>query len=157
MQLLNKKWDMRYLEMARLVSTWSKDPSTKTGAVFVRPNRSVIAIGFNGFAAGVDDSEDRYNDRKIKYEMVIHCEENALIAAQSSVEGSCLYTWPFISCSRCSAKMIQAGVKRHVAPLPSEDALSRWKDAFELSLTQFREAGVEVIQYSMGEINDHRS
>jgi hypothetical protein len=53
--------------------------------------------------------------------------------------------------------MIQAGVKRHVAPLPSEDALSRWKDAFELSLTQFREAGVEVIQYSMEEINDHRS
>lgn len=28
-----RKWDIRFLAMAKLVSTWSKDPSTKAGAV----------------------------------------------------------------------------------------------------------------------------
>jgi deoxycytidylate deaminase len=31
------KWDIRYLELAKHGSSWSKDPSTQTGAVIVRP------------------------------------------------------------------------------------------------------------------------
>lgn len=34
------KWDQRFLELAKVVSTWSKDPSTKTGAVIVRPDKT---------------------------------------------------------------------------------------------------------------------
>lgn len=147
MQKLNEKWDLRYLQMAKFVAEWSKDPSTQTGAVLVRPDRSVISVGYNGFASKVNDTDERYNDRSIKYEMVVHCEENALIAAKQSIEGSCLYTYPFMSCSRCAAKMIQAGVKRHVAPVPTEDQLSRWEDSFRLSMEQFNEAGVEVRLY----------
>jgi len=147
MKLLTEKWDRRFLKMAKLVSTWSKDPSTQTGAVFVRPDRSVISVGYNGFAAGVEDTDERYQDRSIKYEMVIHCEENALISAQGSVAGSCLYTHPFMSCSRCAAKMIQAGVERCVAPEPSKDAMSRWADAFKMATDQFDEAGVELVLY----------
>lgn len=144
-----EKWDKRYLEMAKFVSTWSKDPSTQTGAVLVRPDKTVISLGYNGFAAEVDDSKERYENRDIKYEMVIHCEINALIAAHGSVEGSTLYTYPFQSCSRCAAVMIQAGIKRHVAPKASEDVLSRWKDSIALCNAQMSEAGVEVVLYDM--------
>ena len=30
-----EKWDKRFLEIAHQVATWSKDPSTKVGAIIV--------------------------------------------------------------------------------------------------------------------------
>ena len=42
-------WDIRFLKMAEMVSLWSKDTSTKTGAVIVRPDHSVASLVFNGF------------------------------------------------------------------------------------------------------------
>ena len=51
------KWDNRYLRLAKEVSTWSKDPSTKVGAVAVL-NGSVLAQGYNGFPRYIlDDPE----------------------------------------------------------------------------------------------------
>ena len=38
-----QKWDLRFIELAKLVSTWSKDPSTKVGSVIVRPNKTVAS------------------------------------------------------------------------------------------------------------------
>ena len=82
--ILSNKWDKRFLEMAKVVSTWSKDPSTKVGTVAVR-NRTVIAQGYNGFPRGIKD-DDRYNDREIKYKFIVHSEMNAIYnAAQNGV------------------------------------------------------------------------
>lgn len=64
------KWDGRFLDLAVLVGEWSKDPSTKVGAVLVRPDRTIAAVGFNGFPRGVLDHPERYEDRPTKYEMV---------------------------------------------------------------------------------------
>jgi dCMP deaminase len=142
------KWNFRFLELARIVSTWSKDPSTKTGAVLVRPDKSIISVGYNGFAPAVDDTPERYNNRDIKYEMIIHCEENAMIGAHSSIKGSILYTWPFMSCSRCAARMIKAGVAGIVTKEANDDQLSRWAKQFELATQQFNEAGVSMKIYN---------
>ena len=49
----SNKWETRFLEMARLVSGWSKDPSTKVGAVIVRPDKTIASVGYNGIAIGV--------------------------------------------------------------------------------------------------------
>jgi dCMP deaminase len=145
MELLNKKWDTRFLTMSKLIASWSKDPSTQTGAVLVRPNRSVISVGYNGFAQGVQDLPERYENRELKYQIVVHCEENGILYAdRQSLEGSCLYTWPFMSCSRCAAKVIQTGIKR-VVSLKNDNP--RWKDSFKLSTMLFDEAGVEVKLY----------
>ena len=38
--------------MAKLISTWSKDPSTQVGTIAVR-NRTVIAQGYNGFPRNI--------------------------------------------------------------------------------------------------------
>ena len=43
------KWDARFLDLAVYVADWSKDPSTKVGAVLVRPDRTIAALGFNRF------------------------------------------------------------------------------------------------------------
>lgn len=139
-----EKWDVRFLDLASVVSSWSKDPSTKVGAVIVDDKNRVVSLGFNGFARGVDDHEERYATRDIKYKMVVHAECNALLFASRS-DGHTLYTWPMPCCSRCAVLVIQAGIKRVVSMRPSPDALSRWGEDFELAYTMFREAGVEVV------------
>src|SRR5271156_7103341 len=103
------KWDIYYLNMARYVSTKSKDPSTKTGAVIVRPDNSLCATGFNGFPRGMNDDPALYADRDKKYSRTVHCEMNAQIFARQDLTGCSLYTWPFASCDRCAVQMIQCG------------------------------------------------
>lgn len=140
------KWDIRYLEMARLVSTWSKDPSTQTGAVVVRPDNSVASVGYNGFPRGIEDTPERYEDREVKYSYIVHCEMNAVLSAHTTVRGDTLYTWPFFSCDRCAMHMIQAGITRVVAPSCPPDKQDRWAAILEDSKNRFREAGVEVVE-----------
>lgn len=134
-------WDRRYIELARFVSEWSKDPSTRTGAVIVSPNGFVVGLGYNGLPRGVEDTEERLSNRELKYKMIVHCERNALIAAQGCGLGATLYTWPFMSCAPCAAMMIQAGIKRCVAPL--NDA-PRWAEDFALTRQMFAEANVSL-------------
>jgi dCMP deaminase len=136
-----KKWDDRYLELAKFVAQWSKDPSTKTGAVLVSPTGSVVGLGYNGFPRGVEDTDERLNDRELKYKMVVHCERNAMISAlgNTGLYGSTLYTWPFMSCGPCAGMMIQAGVKRCVAPRNDNP---RWQADFAIAIQMFKEAGV---------------
>jgi len=125
------KWDKRFLEMAKLVSTWSKDPSTQTGAVIVRPDKSVASVGFNGFPRKMPDTDEYYNNREEKYSRIIHCEMNAMnFSHDNSMEGFTLYTWPFLSCDRCYVHMIAAGITRFVAPKTPPALEERWGDAF---------------------------
>jgi deoxycytidylate deaminase len=42
------EWDRRYLHIAQQVSCWSKDPSTKVGAVIADSPGRVVALGYNG-------------------------------------------------------------------------------------------------------------
>jgi dCMP deaminase len=135
------KWDSRFLELARHIASWSKDPSTQTGAVIVDAKKRVVSLGYNGLAQGVDDSLERLNNRDLKYKMFVHCERNAIIFAKQPLDGCALYTWPFLSCAACAAMVIQTGITRVVAPF-SENP--RWIEEFKLSMEQFNEAGVEV-------------
>ncbi len=50
--MINTKWDKRFLKLAREISTWSKDPSSKIGAVIVNDERRILATGYNGFPRG---------------------------------------------------------------------------------------------------------
>jgi dCMP deaminase len=138
------KWDIRYLQLARTVASWSKDPSTKTGAVIVSPENFLVSIGYNGFPRGVEDTSERLNDREQKYKLIVHCERNAIISAKRDLTGSTLYTWPFMSCAPCAGMVIQTGIKRCVAPLNNNP---RWQADFELTAKMFSEAGVVLDLY----------
>jgi len=50
---LSSKWDHRYLELARTVGTWSKDPSTRIGAIAVGIKGQVRGLCYNGETRGV--------------------------------------------------------------------------------------------------------
>jgi dCMP deaminase len=139
-------WDQRYLEMAKLVASWSKDPSTQTGAVIVRPDRTVVSVGYNGFPASIAD-DYRLTVREEKYELIVHCEMNAVLNTREDLKGCTLYTHPFLSCTRCAVHMLTAGITRFVAPEIPEDLKERWGPILEKTKDVFEEAGVEVVTY----------
>jgi len=95
-----KKWDLRFIELAQHISMWSKDPSTKLGAVITN-GKKVVSIGFNGFPQGMSDAPELYKNRDEKYSRVVHGEINALIFAEKSVAHHTLYTFPLAPCDRC--------------------------------------------------------
>lgn len=139
------KWHARFLALAAHVAELSKDPSTQVGAVVVDGVR-VVSLGYNGFAAGVDDSPERYADRETKYRMVVHGEMNAILSAGRPVAGCTLYTWPFAPCPRCAAMLIQAGITRVVAPELPTELVDRWAADIELTRLQFRESQVVLTE-----------
>lgn len=143
---MNAKWDARFLALAEHVAQWSRDPSTKTGAVIVgEDGRRVVSLGYNGFPRGVDDAPGRYADRGLKYKIIVHCERNAIVFAQRNLSHCTLYTWPFMSCSACAGLVIQAGIARCVAPRMPPDKEQRWAEDMAVAEMMFREAGVALV------------
>lgn len=147
-----EKWDRRFLDLARFVSAWSLDPSTRVGAVIVDGLRRVVSVAYNGFAQGVKDLPERLESRPLKYEMTIHAEINAILFAKQPLDLMTLYTYPFSPCSRCAAPVVQSGIARVVAPVLPERLRERWGEGLELAATQFAEAGVQLdlIEYQTG-------
>lgn len=137
------KWDNRFLDMAKLVSTWSKDPSTKVGAVIVDTNNRVVSVGYNGFPQKISDN-DRLENREEKYNIIVHAEANALMFANRSVNGYTLYTYPFQPCSRCASLIIQSGIKR-VVTIINED--KKWEENFKLAKRLLSEANIKLDYY----------
>lgn len=142
------KWDIRYMELAKYVSQWSKDPSTKVGAVLVNFENHTEFVGFNGFARGVDDSEARLNDRETKYQFVVHAEVNAILKAGHAARGASLYVWPSFTipniCNECAKVAVQAGIKELIGymPDPNNPRAARWGQSISIAKMMFDEAGV---------------
>lgn len=143
-------WDLRFLDMAKVVSTYSKDPSTKTGAVIADSLNRIVSQGYNGFPRGVVDSEERLFDRKAKYARIVHADVNAVLNAGRSVSGCSMYLHPFLPCSECAKIVIQAGITRVVSwDLVAGSSLAeRWAETCDLALEMFSEAGVSVVMVS---------
>ena len=142
---MTSKWDLRFIELARHISGWSKDPSTKVGCVVVGEDREIRSTGFNGFPRGIDDDAERLADREKKYPLICHAEENAIMHAARigvSLKDSTAYvTWP--PCSRCARSLIQAGI-REVVYSSSEEIPERRLEDFEISTGMLAEANVLV-------------
>ncbi|MGB0749189.1 MAG: deoxycytidylate deaminase [Magnetospiraceae bacterium] len=135
------RWDHRFMDLAKHIASWSKDPSTKVGSVIV-DGRRVVATGFNGLPTGVEDTIGRLHDRELKYQLVVHAERNAIIGARQNLSGYSLYVWPMMPCSVCAAMIIQAGISEVLAPVNDNP---RWVDSFALTEEMFAEAGIDLI------------
>lgn len=132
-------WDFKYLDLAEFVSTWSKDPRKKVGAV-VTENNKVKGLGFNGFPTGVDDTLERLKNNAFKNKLMVHAEVNALLA--SAIEGDTIYVWPVLPCTQCLGLIIQAGIKRLVVPALDITKTSKWDPSLVLQLID--EAQLEI-------------
>lgn len=137
-------WDKRFIELAKSIAEWSKDPKAKIGAVIVSKRDGAIALGYNGFPKGVEDSAERLENNDVKQEMVIHAEQNALIIAGSKAENATIYVWGKPVCSRCAVIIIQSGIKRVVASNPDSDKESKWHETGQRAIQMFNEAEIQV-------------
>lgn len=143
-------WDHYFLDQARHVASASKDPSTQCGCVIVSSERRILATGYNGFPTGVEDADERYENRDLKYKLVVHSEANAIASAALhgvSIRGAIAYVVGLAPCHECMKLLIQAGIKRVVWPkhfTQDPDKLSRWQESFQWTFLLAREAGVTL-------------
>ena len=144
MKMLVTNWDKRYLDLAEHVAGWSKDPTSKIGAVAVNPLGNVLSMGYNGFPRGIDDTEERLNIRETKYALTVHAEMNAIYNAALngvSLSGSTLYVYGLPVCADCAKGVLQSGIKRVVmrtfAIVPD-----KWIESWQQTAKLFDEVGV---------------
>lgn len=133
-------WDLRFLELARFVGQWSKDPSRKVGCVIVGQRREIRAIGYNGFPRGADDVPVNRYEKPAKYQWTEHAERNAIFQAARvgiAIQGCTMYL-PWFPCVDCSRAIVQSGIARLVVERPDfEDP--KWGEQFRMALDLLQE------------------
>lgn len=145
------KWDERFIALAEHVAAWSKDPSRKVGCVIAK-DKHIVSLGYNGFPPGVQDLEERLNDRPVKTIFTQHAERNAIYNAKDDVSTATLYTTLF-PCCECAKTIISFGIKKVVYkheldPRPGVEYNP------EYSKIMFEEAGVKIVRISTTSIVD---
>jgi dCMP deaminase len=133
------EWDLRFLRLAKEISTWSKDPSTQVGAVLVDNRKRIVSTGYNGLPQGVEDDAKRYLDKDVKLRSVLHAEENAVLFAGGLTQNCTISVYPFQPCAHCASMLIQAGVSRVVSVAKRTNT---WSESFSLARELFGEAKV---------------
>jgi dCMP deaminase len=142
----------RYMRLAKEISTWSKDPRKKIGAVVVGHKGQVLSQGYNGFPRKVKDIDARYNDREVKRKFVIHAEMNCIYNASLtgvSLEGSSMFIYGLPPCSECAKGIIQSGVSKVFYYFSPDEDSTRWEESFKLSRVMFDEVGVNYYRMEL--------
>lgn len=133
---------------------YSKDRSTKVGALIIGEDNEPLSWGYNGFPRGVDDDKPERHDRdKEKYRWSEHAERNAIYSAARSghkLLGSRIFVSSLPTCVDCARAIIQSGIKEVYL---EEKALlqPRWKENWDLTLQMYKEAGVKIFSISSTE------
>ena len=146
------KWDVRFMEMAQLVATWSScfRDGRQVGAVITK-NKRILTTGYNGAPAGVKSCVEKGECMRDKLKIqsgtraelcyAVHAEQNAIIQAAKlgvSVEGATLYC-THQPCSICAKMIVNSGIARVMYKYPYPDVFA--KHIFE-------EAGTEIVRYT---------
>ncbi len=150
MSTIKDKWVRRFLGLAREISTWSKDPGTRVGAVIVDSDRRILSTGYNGLPIGMKDTPSRLADRTFKLRHTIHAELNAILNASRSgtrLQGSDIFVWGLPTCPDCAKAIAQAGIARVFMCCPVDKP--EWAEAYEHSQVVYKEVGVETYTHSV--------
>jgi dCMP deaminase len=144
-----RRWDWRYLDLASVVSRWSKDPRAQVGAIIVNGNLGrIIAIGFNGFPTNITDCATVLADKDKKLRKIIHAEQNALLFAGRDARGCDLYVVGKPICNRCAVLAIQAGIGRVIALTPDPDSDREGEKAGRLACNLLDEAVLPFVPHA---------
>lgn len=150
------KWNKRFMDMAEVVASWSScfQESRHVGAVIVKDNR-ILTTGYNGAPSGVKSCAEKGECLRKKLNIqsgtrhelcyAVHAEQNAIAQAAKlgiSVQGATLYC-THQPCVICGKMIINSGIKTVYYKYGYPD---------DFSLELFKEAGVEVINFS--EVNN---
>lgn len=105
---LRPDWYTWAMGLARAAASRSEDPHFAVGAVALRPDMSVVGVGYNGAPPGVLID---WTDRDKRRPFVIHAEVNALrYATLADMQGGTMVCTA-ISCANCLPVLASYGVK----------------------------------------------
>ena len=107
-----KRYDQKYLEIAKVISELSHAKRKKVGSLIVK-NSVIISDGFNGTPTGYENECEDYEGNTKWY--TLHAEANAITklvrTGGISAEGSTLYL-TLSPCKECSKLILQSGISR---------------------------------------------
>lgn len=142
------KWDLRFMEQAKQISGWSKDPRTRIGSVAVL-DRRVLSTGYNGLPRGIEDTREKLYNRSVKHQYVVHAEANCIYNACHhgiSLAGSTLYVYGLPVCNECAKGVIQSGIQRVVMQIEHKPQ-EKWLEAFQITKDMFNECKINYDIY----------
>lgn len=147
MNVTDEKWVGRLLKMAKDIATWSKDDSTKVGAVITTTQGRPISWGFNGMPMGVDDDVPERHERPYKYKWMAHAERNAMDLASKADLSDCVMFVTFSPCANCAQSIIQRGIKTVIVDedYTVDKMPERWQEDMIVAKEMLEEAGVQII------------
>ena len=139
-------WDIRFLELAEHISSWSKDRSRGVAAVIVNDDNRLVSFGYNGFPSGVNDDVNERHERPAKYDWTVHAEENAISnAARVGVSTKdCAMYINLFPCARCAGNIINSGIKRVIVSTPPNFDDEKYGHEFKISKDKLIEADVKI-------------
>lgn len=148
---MSDSWIKYFMDIATVVASKSKD-KTKVGCVLVSPtNKQILSTGFNGFCRDVADTPERYADREVKMDYVVHAEANAIcFAAFSGMRTDGCYAFITLPpCHSCAKLLKQAGVTNVFymedrSEAPTQEIKDDWRKKQQLSLDILREARIDT-------------
>lgn len=145
------KWDIRFMELAQVISNWAScyKAQRKIGAVIVKDKR-IVTTGYNGAPAGIKTCVERGECLREKMGIesgthaevcyAIHAEQNAIIQAArlgSSIDGATLYC-THQPCVICAKMIVNSGIRRVVYQQGYPD---------QFSVEMLKEGGVLLERY----------
>lgn len=138
-------WDQRFLDLAEYIGNWSKDRSTKVGAVIVDDDKRIVSTGYNGFCRNSDDKLDYKHERPAKYFFTAHAEANSIYhAAKHGVSvNNCIIYVTLFPCAECCKAIIQSGIKKIVTYEP-DWTNKNWFESFKYSKIMMEESGINI-------------
>ena len=147
-----KDWTSYFFDGIPWIASKSKDPNTKVGCIITNQDHSIVATGYNGFPRGVYDDTERYEDRDIKLQLVVHAELNAIAyAAKHGVplDNTTLYI-DWVPCQNCMKAIIQAGITKiyingDSPQFNNKELFQRWRSSIAWSLQMANEADLTLI------------
>lgn len=151
----------RLMSLAYSVALKSPDPSSQNGALLYHKNDNiVVATAYNDFPNGIIHSEERWNNRDLKYPRVEHAESGVLYTAfRNGVFFRCrisdlVMVCPWAACTGCVKSIIGFGLKHIIVHGPAM-ALNhgKWIADNEISQSMIKENGIKFETY-YGDVDD---
>lgn len=113
--------DEKYMGLAWINASFSKDPNTQVGSVLVSRDNHILGSGYNGPPRNISDelvTWDRPSKDSLeilsKYDLIVHAEINAMDESfEIDLTGSTLYVTA-IPCPQCMLQIIKKKIYRIV-------------------------------------------
>lgn len=157
MDILSDKWICRFLQLAKHVSSWSKDDSTQTGSVIIDTKGHIVSFGYNGLPKRIEDCKKTFperHQRPQKYMWYEHAERNAIYQANPT-QLDCVMFNTHHPCADCSRAICQTTLNIVAVVYDTSNikhgagsAFSgKYIEEFEVASIMFEEANIQKIPY----------